>query len=164
MKEGGTGAQARRVFNQAFRFENIERRDARRHRKVICAEGRTVNDGTLHTIEDLVKYPFPSEHRSYRDVTAGERFGNENHIRFDAPMIDCQKTARAAEFGLDLVSNEQGSVFAAKILCAGEIAIIRNVHPFTLNWLDYKGGHLAMRERSLKRREIVKRNTETVFQ
>ena len=33
---------------------NIERRDARRHRKVICCKCRTVDYRALHAIEDLV--------------------------------------------------------------------------------------------------------------
>jgi hypothetical protein len=107
----------------------------------------------LHAIEDLVHYPFTSQHRRHGDVTARESFGNENHVRFDAPVIDRQKTACAAEPGLDLVSNEQGSIFAAKMLDAGEIAVIGNVDALPLYWLDDKGGRLPGRERVLERRE-----------
>src|ERR1700730_7957608 len=57
----------------------------------------------LHAIEDLVKYPFPGQHRSYRDMAARKGFGEEGHVGLDAPVLDCQK---AADASLDLIGDQ----------------------------------------------------------
>jgi hypothetical protein len=55
-------------------------------------------------------------------MAAGKRLGEKDHIRLDAPMLDCQKASSAAKAGLDLVSNEQGPIFLAELLGSRKIA------------------------------------------
>lgn len=53
------------------------------------------------------------EHCSQRSVAAGDSFAGENHVRLDAPMLNGEGLARAAEAGHDLVGDEQDVVLAA---------------------------------------------------
>ena len=65
-------------------------------------------------VEDFVENPFVSQNGADRHVPAGQRFGEQYHIRFDTPVLAREKPAGPAEPGLDFVGNEQGSVFSAK--------------------------------------------------
>ncbi len=43
-------------------------------------------------------------------------FGEQHHVRLDAPMFDRQKASSAADAGLDFIGHEQRAIAAAQAL------------------------------------------------
>ena len=103
------------VLDQPLRNEHIERRYSGRHGEIVAAEGRSVSYRALHSIEDLVEYLLSREDGPDWHVSARQRLGEQDHVRLDVPVLDCQKAAGAPQAGLDFVSDEQRPVPAAKL-------------------------------------------------
>src|SRR6185436_16869462 len=72
-----------------------------------------------------------------------------------APMLDREETASAAKAGLDLVGDEDRSVFAAEFERAAQIAVVRQIYTFALDRLDDEGRDLTRGERFFQRGKIV---------
>ena len=93
-----------------------------------------------------------------RHVAAGQGFGEQHHVRFDAPMLARKKPAGPTKPGLDFVGYEHGSIFSAEFRRAFEIAIVWQRHAFSLNRLDEERRDRARRQCPLQRSKIVERN------
>jgi len=91
----------------------------------------------------LVEDPFAEQHRTDRHLSAGQRLGEQYHVRFDAPVLDRQETSGPPEAGLYFVGDEQGSVLAAQVERTLKIAVVRSDDALALNRLDDEGGDLA---------------------
>ena len=70
-----------------------------------------MHHGAVHAIEELVENALAREHRADRHVAARQRLGEQHHVGLDAPMLDREELAGAAEAGLDFVGDEQRAVF-----------------------------------------------------
>ena len=91
-------------------------------------------------------------------------FAKQHHVGLDAPVLDREEAAGAAEAGLDLVGDEQRAVLAAELGAPREVVVGRHVHALALDRLDDEGRDLARRERALERGEIVERDLDAVRQ
>ena len=80
------------------------------------------------------------QHRADRYLAAGERFGEQHHVGLDAPVLACEKPARATKPRLDFIGDEQGSVFSAEFQRSLQIAIVRKDDALSLKRLDEESG------------------------
>ena len=69
-----------------------------------CTTARSMRLNRL--VEDVLA----RQQRADRDMTAGQRLGQQDHVGLDVPMLDGEETAGAAEAGLDFVGDEQRAV------------------------------------------------------
>ena len=74
-----------------------------------------MHDRAHHRVENLVENPFVGQYRADRNVTAGQRFGEQDDVRLDAPMLACEEATGASEPGLDFVGDKQRTVLAAEL-------------------------------------------------
>ena len=74
-----------------------------------CTTARSMRLNTLSKIH------LRMQHRADRHVAARQRLGEQHHVGLDAPMLDREELAGAADAGLDFVGDEQRAVFAAKL-------------------------------------------------
>ena len=56
-----------------------------------------------------------------RGVAAGDSFSDKNHVRLDAPMLNGERSAGAAETGHDFVGDEEDPARAADFGDAGDV-------------------------------------------
>ena len=72
-----------------------------------------MNDGPVHSIEDLVHDELFHGYGTNRDESSGKGLGHQNHVRLDIPVIDRPEFARPADSGLNFIRNKKGSVLRA---------------------------------------------------
>ena len=85
----------------------------RRGGQVVLREGRAMDNGALHAVEDAIEDVPRREHRANRHVAAGQRLGEHDDVRAQLPVLERQEAAGATEPGLDLVEREQRAVPSA---------------------------------------------------
>src|SRR5205814_4993939 len=93
-----------------------------------------------------------------RDVAAGERLRQRHEIWLEAPVLEGEHPARAAEAGHHLVDAEERPVTAAQLLRSGEVAVRRQVDALALHRLDEKERHVFSPQLGLERLEVAERN------
>ena len=123
-----------------------------------------MHDRPVHAIEQLVEYPFAGEHGADRNMSAGERFGDQHQVGLDTPVFEREEAAGAAHAGLDFVGDHQGSVLAAQRERLREIVVRGQVYALALDRLDHEGRDLPGRERALQRRKVVEGNFGAIRQ
>ena len=109
----------------------------------------------FHAIEDLIEYLLAGENSRDGHVSARQRFGKKNHIRFNIPVLDREKTASAADAGLNFVRDKQGSMSPAELSRAFEIIVGRHIDALALDRLDNKGRDRPRMERPLEPDKVV---------
>ena len=134
------GEQARtcpfRVLHQPFGFNHLKCGKSGRHGQIVLGKCRPMHDGTVHSIENLVEYPFAGQHRANRDMPAGQRLGQQNDVGLDAPMFAGKKAPGSPKSGLDFIGNKQCAVLAAKLERRTQVIVRRNGDAFALDRLD----------------------------
>jgi len=93
-----------------------------------------------------------------RDVTAGQRLGEQHHVRFHIPVLDREEPPGAAHPGLNFVGDQQRAIAAAQSGRARQKFIGGHVDALALDRLDNEGGNLARRQRLFQCGEIVEGN------
>ena len=80
------------------------------------------------------------QQRPDRDVAARERLRDRDEVGLEAPVLEGEQPAGAAEPGLHLVDAEERAVAAAERLRRLEVAGGRQVHALALDRLDQEDG------------------------
>ena len=96
-----------------------------------------------------------NENSAKRRVTAGDTLAGENQVGLNAPVLDGEEFASAAEAGHDLVGDEKKAAFAADFGDAGEITVGRDggAESCADDWLENEssgGGRIGLCEMSLE--------------
>ncbi|MEY2493434.1 MAG: hypothetical protein QOH24_2385, partial [Verrucomicrobiota bacterium] len=111
-------AHSFRIFNQLFLIEDIEGGQAASHGEIVPAEGRRMDNATVHSTERFLVNLAPGHNRAARDVTAAQAFRQGDDVWLQVPMLEAEHFPRAAKSGLDFVANQQRAVPPAKFLGA----------------------------------------------
>jgi len=70
-------------------------------------------DSPVHAIEDIVEDPFARQHDADRNMSAGQRLGEKDHVGFDRVVVNRQEFASATDPGLNFVGDEKRPIFPA---------------------------------------------------
>ena len=70
-------------------------------------------------------------------------------------MLESEHFPRSTQTGLNLVTNEKCTVFAAELQGAGEEISSGRFTTFALDRFDDEGGNITFREFALERRDII---------
>ncbi len=79
-------------------------------------------------------------------------------------MLDREELARAPDAGLDLIGDEQRTVFLAKLRHTLEVAVIGEVHALALDRLDEEAANFLGLKRVFERVKIVERHLHAIGQ
>ena len=91
-------------------------------------------------------------------VAARERLRHRDEVGLEAPVLEREHAAGAAEAGLHLVDAEERPVAAAELLRALEVAGLGEVDALALHGLDEEERDVLARELALERLEVVERH------
>src|SRR5262249_57591932 len=107
--------------------------------------------GAVEAVKNLLIYALTCQNRAHRHVATRQCFGEQYHVRFDAPVLDREEPPGAAEPGLNLVGNKQSAMTAAQRSRLAQIIVGGYVDAFALDRLDDERPDVARRDRPLPR-------------
>jgi hypothetical protein len=97
----------------------------------------------IHAIEDPAKNLLSGKDSAYWYESPRQGLGEQHHVRFNIPVLDCEETTSTSDSGLNFVSHKQGFIFAAKLCCLSEVVVGRHINALALYGLDDEGGDRA---------------------
>ena len=106
--------------------------------EVVAPERGRVDDAAVHARKGLLVNRAPRDDRRRGHVTAAQRLGQGEDVGLQAPVLEGEPFAGAAEAGLHLVADEKRAVLAAERLRAVVVIVLRELHALALHQLDDK--------------------------
>ena len=118
-------AHARGVVDEAFVLHHRQRGEAAGAGEIVAAEGGRVDDAAVHARKGLLVNRAARDDGRRGHVTAAERLGQREDVGLEAPVLEGEPFAGAAEAGLHLVADEERAVLAAERLRAVVVIVLR---------------------------------------
>src|SRR5258708_13264933 len=127
-----------------MRFEKVENSVARGSRHRMCLVREAMHEGARAALK-CFDYTRGNQHGAERRITAGNTFPSQNHVRLDAPVLDCKRFSCAAHPGHDFVRNQKNAVLSADFRDAHGIAFRRHrcAKRCTDDWFEDEGGSVS---------------------
>src|SRR6267142_1472787 len=127
-----------------MRFEKVENSVARGSRHRMCLVREAVHEGARAALK-CFHYTRRNQHGAERRITAGNTLPSQNHVRLDAPVLDCKRFSCAAHSGHDFVRNQKNAVLSADFRDAHGIAFRRHrcTKRYTDDWFEDESGSVG---------------------
>ena len=136
-------------------FGDMEAGQSAGHGEIVATEGGGVSDAAVEPGEDALVDRATHDDGSAGDIATGQGFGHGDDIGIEVPVLETEPFSCSTHGSLDLVGDEESSVFSAELLSGGEVIIRRVFHALALDRFEDEGGDVFGAEFLLKVFEVT---------